>query len=411
MRIAVWHNLPSGGGKRALYDQVRALRSAGHYVEAWCPPSADQKFFPLSEYLKENVVSLRERGAMPRGPLKRRIYFITDVIQRIAGMTEHCQQCAAAITEIGFDVLLVHPCRFFLTSPIAQYVRIPSLLYLQEPARNFYEALPSFPWAAPDRPFRKFSIRDWIWFLTETMELFGKRLQVREEAKWARKFDQVLVNSLFSRESLVRVYNLDSRVCYLGIDTANFTRSAAPKEPFVIGLGSLSFHKRPVFAVQCIGTIPKEKRPKLVWVGNAGSADEARREAEKLGVEFEVRTLIPDAELKDLLSRAAVMIYASHLEPFGYAPLEANACGTAVVALAEGGIRETMNHPHCGVLIPNLDREAFGRALLSYCSDLSFAAEAGKNARAYVENIWSNDSAAERLEQEIRRTILAKQVP
>ena len=91
-----------------------------------------------------------------------------------------------------------------------------------------------------------------------------------------------------------------------------------------------------------------------------------------------------------------MMIYASHLEPFGYAPLEANACGTAVVALAEGGIRETMNHPHCGVLIPNLDRDALGRALLSYCSDLSFAAEAEKTHGHRPKNLgrpkpWLDD--------------------
>ena len=39
MRIALWHNLPPGGGKRAFYDQVAGLVKLGHYVESWCPPS------------------------------------------------------------------------------------------------------------------------------------------------------------------------------------------------------------------------------------------------------------------------------------------------------------------------------------------------------------------------------------
>ncbi|MHB1599044.1 MAG: hypothetical protein ACYCXY_09175 [Acidimicrobiales bacterium] len=58
MRIAVWHNLPSGGGKRALYDQIRGLLELGHYVESWCPPSADQSFLPLGDLVTEHVVDL-----------------------------------------------------------------------------------------------------------------------------------------------------------------------------------------------------------------------------------------------------------------------------------------------------------------------------------------------------------------
>ena len=32
MKIAIWHNLPSGGGKRALYNHIKALKENGHYV-------------------------------------------------------------------------------------------------------------------------------------------------------------------------------------------------------------------------------------------------------------------------------------------------------------------------------------------------------------------------------------------
>jgi len=58
LRIAIWHNLPSGGGKRAMFDQVRGLTSRGHYVEAWCPPTANQTFLPLSTLIKEHIVPL-----------------------------------------------------------------------------------------------------------------------------------------------------------------------------------------------------------------------------------------------------------------------------------------------------------------------------------------------------------------
>jgi len=66
MKIAIWYNLPSGGAKRALYDQVQGLLRAGHEVEAWCPPTVSQEFLPLSGLIKENVVPLEKQGRGPR---------------------------------------------------------------------------------------------------------------------------------------------------------------------------------------------------------------------------------------------------------------------------------------------------------------------------------------------------------
>src|SRR5258708_39613497 len=58
MKIAVWHNLPSGGGKRALYYHVRGLVQRGHSVESWCSPLADRSYLPLSEFVTDHVVPL-----------------------------------------------------------------------------------------------------------------------------------------------------------------------------------------------------------------------------------------------------------------------------------------------------------------------------------------------------------------
>src|SRR5438270_5425310 len=46
MKIAIWHNLPSGGAKRALHDQVVGLKARGHELEVWCPSSADPNYLP-----------------------------------------------------------------------------------------------------------------------------------------------------------------------------------------------------------------------------------------------------------------------------------------------------------------------------------------------------------------------------
>src|SRR5688572_32875511 len=66
MRIAVWHNLPSGGGKRALYDHVKGLTDRGHYVESWRPPLFDDDYLPLSNLIKETVTPLSLNSFKPK---------------------------------------------------------------------------------------------------------------------------------------------------------------------------------------------------------------------------------------------------------------------------------------------------------------------------------------------------------
>jgi hypothetical protein len=69
MKIAVWHNLPSGGGKRALYYHVKGLVERGHTVESWCPSTAAQSYLPLSELITEHIIPLSWKPKSPKNAL------------------------------------------------------------------------------------------------------------------------------------------------------------------------------------------------------------------------------------------------------------------------------------------------------------------------------------------------------
>ena len=127
MRIAVWHNLPSGGGKRALYDQIRGLLELGHHVESWCPPSADESFLPLGDLVTEHVVEL---APSPRGIGVTLREIALDHNSDVHAMDEHCSRCAHEIDSGGFDILFANSCMYYRVTSIGRQVSVPAALYL-----------------------------------------------------------------------------------------------------------------------------------------------------------------------------------------------------------------------------------------------------------------------------------------
>lgn len=406
MRIAIWHNLPSGGGKRQLYNHVQGLLRRGHEIQAWCPDTADQKFLPLSDVIRERVIPLRGTTPLFRDP--RRPGRVTRVL--LDAMEEHCRACAEEIKAGQFDVLFANGCVFLRSTPIAGYVPIPSVLYLNEPYRWFYEAMPQLPWIAPRAAMeRRLSARLSLDALREYAAAWSSlgtiRLQARAELEYTRRFDLVLANSVFSRETILRTYNIDSRLCYLGIDTTRYVPTGEPKEAFVVGLGTIYHGKGVDRAIRALGTLPAGKRPALVWVGNGSWPEDLQdyqRLAARLGVEFSVKEHISDHEVISLLSRATAMIYTSRLEPFGLAPLEANACGTPVVGIAEGGIKETVRDGVNGFLAVDDDPQAMGELLLRFVDSPDLVKTMGARAREYVMTEWNLERATDNLERHLK---------
>jgi glycosyltransferase involved in cell wall biosynthesis len=231
----------------------------------------------------------------------------------------------------------------------------------------------------------------------------------RDERLNASAFDLILVNSYFSRETLLRVYGLDSTVCYLGVDTHLFVNHHYERENFVIGMGEMSPHKNVEFIIKAVSKIAPP-RPRVVWIANMGADwyyEKMRSLAESYEVPFEARASIDDNELVEILNRATAMVYAPRLEPFGFAPLEANACGLPVVAVAEGGVRETIEDGVNGLLVQH-QPEAIAHAIERLTQDKDLATQLSKNGSKIVQEKWSVNAAVERLERELVQAATAE---
>jgi glycosyltransferase involved in cell wall biosynthesis len=403
VRIAVWHNLNSGGAKRALFYHVKGLTERGHEIVAFCPDTVDQSYLPLSPLIEEKIFPLKEKVETLRNSFLKRLLSFRLILERLHLMIEHCRECGAIINRSGFDVLLANSSADFYISHIGRFVTLPKAIYLGEPYRPIYEACPELPWKAPEKKMRKFTsfanIRNEMAYWKK---VFILGILAREELIAAKSYDTILVNSLYSRESIMRAYGLESKVCYLGIDTEKFLQGIGEKkENYVIGVGSYAQIKGIERAIESIAKIPARKRPKLIWVGNLADIeyiDSLKGLARRLAVSFDPQQEIKDEELIALLQKAAVMVYLPFLEPFGLVPLEANACGTAVVGIAEGGLKETIIDDLNGYLEKDFDPNKIAAKIQLFTDNLAFAEKMGRSAREHVQTKWNYESGIDNIE-------------
>lgn len=413
LRIAIWHNLPTGGGKRALHMHVKGLHARGHRLRIYSTTAAAHHFLPLAPYADSETLLPMPAAAGHRGnPMRRwltkgfRSQEAEARTETLARMQQVCRDCAMRIEADQADLLFANSSLATFNSPIGSCVNLPSMIYLQEPNRALYEASPRLPWllpvngtAHPNNPIKRAMERCRELHLNHSF-----RLQATEELNWARAYARILCNSQFSRESILRAYGLDSNVCYLGIDSEEFKPVESGKSNYVVGVGSMHYAKRVEASIMAIASIPRTLRPRLLWIGNFADAWYEKyilQLAEQHNVQLDVKVLVDDQELRCAMSEAACFLYTSQLEPFGLTPLEANACGTAVVAIGEGGVRETICNGVNGFVSIDNNPQVLGELILRFTLDLDYATRMGSQARAHVIKHWGIESAIDRLEHHL----------
>lgn len=400
MKIAVWHALPSGGGKRALYGHIRGLVSRGHQIRSWAPTGEQESYLSLARLVDVREIPIPNVSRGRVVDALRQIVFDCDLMH--VAYDSHCRQVAAEMNAWGCDVLFANTAAGIHVPPLARYVDAPSLLYLQEPQRMLYEAYPTPPFSAepggddgrPRRPSAR-----WMYGIRR------KALRVWNECSDAGTYDCLAVNSLYSRESVLRAYGLDSVVCYLGVDTNAFVPQRNASRDYLVTMGQADAFKNIGFIVAALGCLEERDRLPLEWIANVtgrGEADKVSALATELGVDLRLRVNVNDDDLVRTLGGARAFVYAPRLEPFGLAPLEAAACGVPSVAVAEGGVREQIVSGVTGILTTGRTVD-FASGIRDLVRDKALAADLGVAARSHIEARWSSEMAVDRIEMLLAR--------
>lgn len=403
MKIALYHNLPSGGARRAVYEIVKRLTARGHTVDEYCPQTADLSFLNLDGCVRRTeIIPLRLRGVSPvRIPLLTPYITAVRLLADLASLERVNRQAAVAINEGKYDVAFTHDCRFTQNPDVLRFLAVPSVHYCHHGARS---RLPGPKEVSPSKGDLLKRLKGAYYYLPTHVYPY---LRERRAAQNICRAHLVVTNSVFAREGLFRAYGVQSKVVYLGVDVERFRPLGLPRESFILSAGAVHYFKGYRFLISALGRLGEKHRPELVIAANSSDADERRiieSMAARMNVRLTIRRVQDDQEMLQLYNRAAAFVYTPIMEPWGLAIVEAMACGAPVVAVREGGIRESVLDGQTGLLVER-DEADFADAVHKILTSSSLAQDLGRNAADYVRQHFTWERTVDRLEQLLDRAI------
>jgi N-acetyl-alpha-D-glucosaminyl L-malate synthase BshA len=158
-------------------------------------------------------------------------------------------------------------------------------------------------------------------------------------------------------------------------------RFARPDEAVLMHVSNFRPTKRVPDVVEIFAKVRKERKAKLLLIGDGPEMPRVVEKAQRLGVQEDVVYLGKQDPLEHLLGIADVFLMPSETESFGLAGLEAMACGVPVVGSRIGGLPELVVHGECGYLEPMGDTDTMARRVLELLGDRDKLAAFGANAR------------------------------
>ena len=335
----------AGGMNVVEYHQAFALAALGHRVDL---------ITRRSNPAQPDVVELSDAVRLlhlPGGPAQALAKSLIDA---------HIEEFSAGLAALGvrYDVLHSHHWMSGVAAlPVARAWGVPHV--------QSFHSVAALPGSAlsegepPESPAR----------------VPGERLVATES-------DAVIAISAAEARTVVERCGADpERVVIVppGVDRGIFHGGDGPA-PGTIGVvnprGYLLYAARlqplkgPDLAIGALAEVPAELRPDLLIAGDV-SADFAAYQADlhALVAAHQLTGAVhfigpqPRERLAELMRGARIVLVPSHSETFGLIALEAESCGTPVIASAAGGLREAVVHGETGQLMDSRQPEDWGTAI------------------------------------------------
>ena len=170
----------------------------------------------------------------------------------------------------------------------------------------------------------------------------------------AQRVTHYIANSGITQERIARIYGRDSQILHPPVSTDRF--SIGEPEDFVLFVGQIVRHKRVAVAIEA--SLMAKRPIRIVGDGPDREVLEARFADD--AVQF--LGAVSDSELASLYSRCLALL-VPNVEEFGIAAVEVQASGRPVVAIAKGGVTETVVPGRTGLLVDGEDAASLAEGL------------------------------------------------
>ncbi|MDQ3628491.1 MAG: D-inositol-3-phosphate glycosyltransferase [Actinomycetota bacterium] len=243
------------------------------------------------------------------------------------------------------------------------------------------------------------------------------------EAQVVEAADRLIANTAAEARELIGLYEADPArvdVVHPGVDLARFRprdqasvrrRLSLPVGAHVVMfVGRLQSLKGPDVMLRAVRVL-LEQRPQLrsrlvvPVVGGLSGSGLDRPQAlhdlvAELGIDDVVRfcPAVSQSDLADWYAAASIVCVPSRSETFGLVALEAQACGTPVIASRVGGLPTAVRHGESGVLVDGHDPAAYARAIGDLLMAPAHLAAMGRTALEHASSFGWARTARETLD-------------
>ncbi len=348
MKIAIFHELHSGGARKAVNEIANQLKKV-HTVDLY---TTNEKIDKDEDRFFSKIISYPFFSKKWSGKdWKIKLYKDTVELYRLYLLHKNI---AVKINDEKYDFVFVHPSQFTQAPFILRFLKQKKIYYCEEPLRLAYDS--TLKLNANISSFKK------------TYEAMNRWIRKKIDRSNIHHADLILANSKNTQHNIASAYNMKSLVSYLGVNESIFKPKKIKKDIDILYIGA----KDSIDGYDLMQTIINILKNKPIVKYHIPGENWLKNEK----------------DLVRLYQRSKIVVCLAKNEPFGLIPLEAMACGVPVVAVNDGGYRETVIDGKTGYLVlrdPKLIAKKI-KFLLSHSQTLiSF----GNNARDHIMKNWT----------------------
>ncbi|HCD7468641.1 TPA: glycosyltransferase family 4 protein [Klebsiella michiganensis] len=217
------------------------------------------------------------------------------------------------------------------------------------------------------------------------------------DCRTANGVDHFIANSQFIARRIKKVYGRKADVIYPAVDVERFALQTN-KQDYYMTASRMVPYKRMDLIVEAFSHMPTKR---LVVIGDGPEMNKIKSKATN---NIEILGYQPNDVMQKYMSEAKAFVFAAE-EDFGITPVEAQACGTPVIAYGKGGALETIisieKEDPTGLFFYKQDVESLVEAISKF--ELSRDSILPENCRANALKF-----SAERFREEIKHYVEQK---